>query len=47
MSSMIRSLARNRAKQNMKNNGMTKICKGDFFANNWRYYVVSSKRRTK
>lgn len=47
MSSMIRSLARNRAKQNMKKSGMVKICKGDFFAKNWRYYVVSSKRRVK
>lgn len=44
MSNMIRSIARNRAKQNMKNNGLTKICKGNWFANNWRDWVITRRK---
>lgn len=39
MSSMLRSLARNRAKVNMKAKGMVQICKGEFFSNNWKKYA--------
>lgn len=39
MSSMLRSLARNRAKERMKKKGMVRICKGDFFAKHWRSYA--------
>jgi hypothetical protein len=38
---MLRSLARNRAKEVMKTKGMRRICGGNykFFANNWRAYA--------
>lgn len=36
---MLRSLARNRAKVNMRAKGMTQICKGDFFSDNWKKYA--------
>ena len=44
MSSMLRSLARNRAKENMKAMGMVRICSdsrgiGSMFADEWRKYV--------
>ena len=44
MSSMLRSLARNRAKEVMKTKGMSQICKQgkrkySFFADNWRAYA--------
>lgn len=41
MSSMLRSIARNRAKELMKTKGMRKICgrNSNFFANNWRAYA--------
>ena len=50
MSGMIRSLARNRAKNNMKKRGMTSICrKGkrnySWFADNWRDYVVMGGKK--
>lgn len=49
MSNMLRSLARNRAKEVMKTKGMSKICgrSSNFFANNWRAYAYPTtiKRR--
>ncbi len=41
--SVLRSIARNRAKMNMKRRGMHRICSKrggySYFANNWRDYV--------
>lgn len=44
MSSMLRSLARNRAKENMKAMGMVRLCSKDkgkptTFAEDWRKYT--------
>lgn len=43
MSSMLRSLARNRAKERMHTKGMRRICKDagrrSFFSRNWRAYA--------
>lgn len=44
MSSMLRSLARNRAKENMRHLGFVRICSdakhtGSFFADNWREHT--------
>ena len=35
----LRNVARNVAKTNMKKVGMTRICKNEFFAKNWRDWV--------
>lgn len=43
MSSMIRTIARNRAKENMKRKGMHKIFRNGYFANNWRDWVIVKK----
>ncbi len=53
MSSMLRSLARNRAKENMKAMGMVRICSTDkgkptTFAEDWRKYIngtITKKKR--
>lgn len=37
--SALRSLARDVAKNRMKKKGMRRICKGKFFAENWKKYV--------
>ena len=51
---MLRSLARNRAKENMKAMGMVRICSdsrgiGSMFADNWRKYangtITKKKKR--
>lgn len=47
MSSVLRSLARNKAKNNMKKAGMTKIFRGDFFAKHWREFVKTPKPQRK
>ena len=39
MSSMLRSLARTRAKENMKHLGFKRICSGSYFAENWREHT--------
>lgn len=41
MSSMLRSLARNRAKENMRHLGFRRICSGNYFADNWRGHTNS------
>ena len=46
MSSMVRSLARNRAKENMKHLGFRRICSnsnhvGSYFADNWKEHTNS------
>lgn len=55
MAGVIRTLARNRAKNNCKKRGMVKICKKNrnresWFSKNWRDWVivkVEKKRRKK
>lgn len=39
MSSILRTLARSKAKNKMKQKGLSKICKGDFFAKHWKKYA--------
>lgn len=48
MSSMLRSLARNRAKENLKHLGFRRICSdprnvGSYFADNWREHTNNVK----
>lgn len=48
MSSMLRTLARNRAKENMKHLGFKRICSdprhlGSYFADNWRNHTNAVK----
>ena len=40
----MRKLKRTVAKYNMRRLGLTKICKDDFFAKNWRQYVNPDMR---
>ena len=47
MSGILRTLARNKAKNKMKQKGLSKICKGDFFAKHWREFVKTSKPQQK
>ena len=52
MSNMLRSLARNRAKVNMKNLGMTRLCSdprkiGSTFASEWRKFVTGTVAKKK
>ena len=54
MSSMLRGLARNRAKTNMRAKGFTRICSddrrlGSLFASEWRNYArpMNIRRKSK
>ena len=43
MSNMIRTLARNRAKENMRRKGMRRIFEHGYFAANWKEWVIVKK----
>jgi hypothetical protein len=42
MSNALRSIARGKAKVNMKSIGMTGICKNGFFAKHWKEFVKTT-----
>lgn len=47
MSNILRHLARNRAKTNMKKIGMRRVCKGDYFCKHWRRFNASWGKKPK